>query len=391
MKLKIICLAFCIFHLASVYADVVTLDLAPWANMGFEDEVQGDFRGGWNDHGSNDARNFPIFRKSFLNVPFKIVNPGENRDKGIVVFDNPRLGSNGVKRIEFKVEPATKVAYVNLLHCGAWTFPNGGETVGDIVVTATDGRTATIPVRRDVDVKEWWVPWGGRPKFTDNVFPAVDIRTKEGVGYCYVSEFGLPADFGEVEKVEIVGAKNPAMYWMLVGVTLTDRSMRLDHPEPEHHFVVTENETWKPWRFPAKNGVVKGSVLDYAGNIGDDPSGAELVRSADGDYYAKDDPEKKPIRWVMKNPPIDPWENLPSIGGDRVREATERGEKVWPEFIGKPYVTNSFDYFTQWVDAQADFGYNMLFICDDGFYGMQHRKGPPGSWDIDEESIQLRD
>ncbi len=145
---------------------IVRLDLTDFTNMGFEDDSAGDERGGWNDHGDNNAKNFPIFQDVFAGVPFKIVNPAENGKTSIVVFKNHRK-RDGVEKITMNVKPAAAARAVNLLHCTAWGRTDSDNVpIGFLEVADDAGRTAKFDVKYETDVSEWW-SWG-KPKNLPN-------------------------------------------------------------------------------------------------------------------------------------------------------------------------------------------------------------------------------
>lgn len=368
-------------------ANVTKLDFSDQMNMSFTDESAGDQRGGWHDHGENDARNFPLYKEKFAGVPFKVQNPAVNNDRSICVFRNSRK-KDGCESVTVRVEPAVAAKYLYLLHDAAWGMLPKDATTGPVakaVVTDAAGRTATFDILLNRDVREWW--WWGKPKAEFNCFPAAQIPAQGGNGYAYVAEYPLPADFGKVAEVKVVGVEKPVAYYMLIAMTLADGQLRTDVPEKEPDpYVVRADRTWRVFPFPAKNGVVKGSIVDFASNVGDARRG-EVVLGVDGEYRYADDPERKPLRFMFSGGAIAPFWGNPSRNGGRVRPKTE-----WPQYHGKAWTENLHSNVQYWVDAYADLGYNMLFFHDDAAEGLMQVKGPkPGDIVMDESQRDLRD
>lgn len=72
-------------------ARIITIDLAPYVNMGFRDEKAHDKRGGWSDHGpDHDARMFPTGKRQFAGVPFKVIDPAANGGRSCLVLRGGR-------------------------------------------------------------------------------------------------------------------------------------------------------------------------------------------------------------------------------------------------------------------------------------------------------------
>ena len=368
-------------------ATVTKLEFSGQMNMSFTDESAGDQRGGWHDHGENDARNFPLYKEKFAGVPFKVQNPAENNDKSICVFRNSRK-KDGLEALSVKVAPAAAAKYLYLLHDAAWgMLPKDATTgpVAKIEVTDEAGKVAKFDVLLNRDVREWW--WWGKPKAEFNCYPAAQIPAQGGNGYAYVAEYKLPDGFGKVAEVKVLGERNPVAYYMLVAMTLADEQLRTDIPEKEPDpYVVKADGTWRVFSFPAKNGIVKGSILDYASNVGDQRRG-ELELGADGEFSFKDDAAKTPVRFMFTGGAIAPFWRNPSRNGGRVSPKSE-----WPQYHGKVWTENLHSNVQHWVDYYADFGYNMLFLCDDAAEGLMQVKGPnPGDIVMDEAQRDLRD
>ena len=64
------------------------IDLRPYANRSFVDNVAGDMTGGWSDQGpDNDMRNFDLYGDvEILGIPFSIIPQGENNGKSVLAI-----------------------------------------------------------------------------------------------------------------------------------------------------------------------------------------------------------------------------------------------------------------------------------------------------------------
>jgi beta-galactosidase len=128
-------------------------DLAGLANMGFRDETTGDRQGGWTDQGTNDLRNFPVGTQYFDGIPFKILNPADNKGKSCLVLRGKKRPYFPPEIIGIPINASPRWIY--FLHALAWDAPAGTE-VAKYRVNYVDGTTREIPVRMGVEAGSWW-------------------------------------------------------------------------------------------------------------------------------------------------------------------------------------------------------------------------------------------
>lgn len=249
----------------SVTAGDTLLAFDDVVNMGFADEVAGDRKGGWHDQGAGmDASKFPIRRKTFANVPFRIIDPKLNNGKSIVVFQCPRL-PEGPKSVTVSLPSPAKGKYLYLLHCSAWGQKEG-SSAGTIEITGVNGRTTSIPVIYKRDLTDWF---GAVP--VENAVIGTKILSQGGFGAAYVSRFDIPPAFGPVTKIEIRKTPGANVMWMLIGATLSDTKYAV--PDIKN-LTITENEVWKPLPRSIIPAVKAGTALDFSplfhnGSIGE--------------------------------------------------------------------------------------------------------------------------
>ena len=243
------------FRNLKIVAGPVLLPLEACANWGFSDSVAGDRKGGWHDQGSSqDGSSFPIRRKSFANVPFRVIDPKKNNGRAIVALRCPRL-PDAPERVAVKLAHPVRGKYLYLLHTSAWADPKG--TVSGFVELKGENGKKEIPVRYGKDLTDWWK---GNP--VENAAVGAVIVPKDGFGGAYVSRFAIPEEIGGVS--EIVFRKNPESktLWLLIAATISDERYSLPKPERQK---VTENDVWKALPQTVKPAAEAGSALDFAG------------------------------------------------------------------------------------------------------------------------------
>jgi len=130
------------------------LSLLKTANMGFEDKVAGDKKGGWTDQGpKNDLRLFPSGTKSYKSWPFTIIDPASNHGRSCVVFKS----KNSPFGIESITLPVNKTCNsIALLNTAAWA--KKGTIATTVKVNYANGKKETFPLVVGKQTGEWWNP-----------------------------------------------------------------------------------------------------------------------------------------------------------------------------------------------------------------------------------------
>ena len=98
------------------------VDLKPYANMGFADEVANDKTGGWSDQGpENDARTMPVGLQTFAGVPFEIIDPAKNQGKSCIVLQGDKMTKTEFLPKELKrIVVNRKAKKIYFLVSGTW-------------------------------------------------------------------------------------------------------------------------------------------------------------------------------------------------------------------------------------------------------------------------------
>ena len=218
------------FSLRKIRSEPVAISTV--ANMGFRDEIAGDGKGGWTDQGRNDMRMFlinhvgrnnyeedgqptpvPPFPEEnlFCGIPFYLTAPKKNDGKGVLSF-----GSVMAQKLMREVKGIPVEAEADLfhvLHASAWMTEKPGTPIAEYILHYADGSRATVPVRAQFDICDWWnfipgancqIAWAG--------------RNKQGAVNLYLSTFRNPHPDKRIRTVDIRAGLTAAQY-VVVGIT----------------------------------------------------------------------------------------------------------------------------------------------------------------------------
>lgn len=238
------------------------VDLRPYMNRGFADEVEGDGKGGWTDQGpKNDFRDFK-FRgvTKFLGIPFDIVDPALNNGNSVIAT----RGQNQMTlptRVEIPIGKTCGGIY--FLHASGFSWGN----VGSYTFVYEDGTEYKRLITDGMEIFNWW--GGGDSPFHRSVWNGSNPTTamynmKTGIGvFAWIN----PHPDRKIEKVVIETPGQGGMIF-LVAMTLTDKVPFLP-ALPGEPF---DFDTWFAWELP--DGKKRaGTALDFSGRILDPPAG----------------------------------------------------------------------------------------------------------------------
>ncbi len=137
---------------AAVAANLVTIDLKPYANRGFADEVAEDGKGGWTDQGTNDFRMMPLGRQTAAGIPFEIIDPAKNHGKSCLVLRGSARPDFPAAITGIKVD--AKFARLFFLHTCAW---GKGMEAGTYRIRYADGSHVDHVLEEGRNIGDWWV------------------------------------------------------------------------------------------------------------------------------------------------------------------------------------------------------------------------------------------
>ena len=213
------------------------VDLSAPANMAYMDIEAGDGVGGWTDQGRNDMRFFlinhsgkgngeengmdvpvPDFptKVEFDGIPFWLVDPQANGNKAILSFGSDKFGSN-LMREAGPIEVSGKAHKLWLLHALGWANGMSGEPVAEYIVRYADGSLTTFPVKRFVDIGDWFMP---SPYPNARVAWTGDNLVAGPVGI-YIMPWENPYPEKELASIEIKAGLTDSQY-VLVAITKGD-------------------------------------------------------------------------------------------------------------------------------------------------------------------------
>ncbi|MFA5257576.1 MAG: cellulase family glycosylhydrolase, partial [Opitutales bacterium] len=261
------------------------LDLAPAANMGFADEVEGDKKGGWTDQGpAKDLSGFKPGPFSFSDVSFKIVDPAANGGRSIIMLaggDRQYFPQSAT----VQAKNGANGKYLYLLHSSGW-MPPKGTTIGTMDVLFADGSTQRIEVKAGVDVNDWW-----NPLDLENGFVAWTKQVRDVSAGLYVSQFEIQGK--PIESVTFTSERKAV--WAVVAATVSNTKAELPAP---HELVTTAGADWRP--IAASLSVEPGSALDLSGML-DGPAGKYgFVEAREGHFRFENAPDKR-VRFYGTN------------------------------------------------------------------------------------------
>lgn len=275
------------FRKLKIEAVATLLDLRRAANMGFEDPVAGDGKGGWSDQGpDNDARNFKWRSPAtFGNVPFAIVDPAKNNGRSVLTMRAANFPA-GLEEAKIPAPAGTIGNHLYLLHTLCYNVPGA---VGSVEVTGSSGKRQTFEIQSGRDIGDWW-----NPKPLANAFPGALWPNNSGgrVGL-YVSHFELDPELKGIKSLRFLSANRPAI-WIIAAATVSEH--RYDPPSTER--VVTRADgRWQELARPARPGIVPGSALDLAFLSPENVPLDRIIVNGDGRFARESAPET-PVRFL---------------------------------------------------------------------------------------------
>jgi hypothetical protein len=202
------------------------VDISAACNRSLTDDKAGDGRGGWFDSGEADLRLLPTGEQVMGGVKFRIIPAQESPDRQCIVLYGRR--DPGLPKLAEVQLNGRKARTVYFLHASGY----GGEHLATYSIVYEDGQRHDVPVRTDVEVGDWYEPfgqpWGGgsatrldpkvcalgwegpTPKFASAglyVFPVVNPHPDRPINHIELSTPGT--EQGQVGIVAITLSDGP--------------------------------------------------------------------------------------------------------------------------------------------------------------------------------------
>ena len=188
-----------------------TLDMRKIANADFFGKTI-DGVMGWLNEGENDLREFPVGEQVFENIPFDVIDPGQNDRRACLGVSNQEGYS---AKSQLAVNKKGKSVY--LLH-----IANSNYYVGRVTLHYKDGTRFSDEIGAG-KILNWWYP--RTPEYRKQM-PSMKVAWRgsnpksDRIGVCV---YGLnnPYPDKEISDIQFTCAENGTK-WMILGVTLSD-------------------------------------------------------------------------------------------------------------------------------------------------------------------------
>ena len=253
------------------------VDLRPYVNRSFIDEVAGDGKGGWADQGENDFRTFTDRgAKEYLGIPFDIIEPNTNGGKSAIVLPGQGDTPDDCKNpVEINLNGAVAGGFY-FLH----TTAHAGDYVsGTYTINYTDGTSAYFDLLNSVHI---YNNWGKNENILCRIaWQGPSAATSQGIS---LGLFAMNNPHPE-KKIKSISASTSGYgpYLMIVGITLTDTAPALPAFSDDDIIHNPGTSTWNKYT-PADDEKIKGSILDMSGYL-DAPAGKHGRLSTNGDKF----------------------------------------------------------------------------------------------------------
>lgn len=131
------------------------VNLRPFVNMAFKDDLPADGKGGWSDQGNNDMRYFPTGRQRFQGVPFDVIVPEENDNKAVITPAFLSQEQQAKLAEGFPINRKAKRLFI--VHSSAWT--PAAANLATWEVTYEDGSKEQFIAASPLHLHDWWRPY----------------------------------------------------------------------------------------------------------------------------------------------------------------------------------------------------------------------------------------
>lgn len=255
------------------------VDLKPYANRAFADEVAGDRKGGWSDQGSiNDMREYNVFGSvNFLSIPFEIIAEGSNGNKSVLGL----RGQNDAgipNKVEIPIEKTAAGMYI--LHSAPYGSAN--KLCGRYSFEYTDGTSAYLDIVSSQHVNDFW---GSKDsEFAKCVWVGTNAYASQNGSKIHFTMLAVNNPHPDkVIKKLVLETEGTGAYLMIMGITLTSKG-------PYVPVDVSINPDDSEWKKAEKRdySASAGSIIDVSYLL-DAPAGKHGAVKAVGDSFEFED------------------------------------------------------------------------------------------------------
>lgn len=258
------------------------IDLKPYANRAFADDVAGDRKGGWSDQGSaNDMREYNLFGKlDFMGIPFEIIPEGANANKSVLGLRGQNdLGIPNIAEIPIGMNAAG----MYVLHSAP--YGSKDKLCGRYSFVYNDGTSAYLDIISSKHVNDFW---GNRDaEFAKCVWVGTNQYASQNHSKIHFTMLAVnnPHPEKKIEKL-VLETEGTGPYLMIMGITMTSNGPYT----PTELCINPADGDWKNAEQRDYN-ASKGTVLDVSYLL-DAPAGKHGAVKAVGDGFAFSDGAK---------------------------------------------------------------------------------------------------
>ena len=267
------------------------LNLRPLMNMGFRDDTPDDRKGGWTDQGpENDLHMMKSGRQVFVNVPFEVVDPAENKGKSVLALagaERPYFAEKALVPGEGR-----RFRWIYLLHADAW---GKKKEVGTLQVNYQDGGNSRFSIVDGRDVANWWAP-----KSVLNAAVAWKGQNRNAFLGLYISRFRVQDK--PIRSLELISSKQSV--WLILaisGVRAEDLPFPPVDAEAVEVPIVLDRRDWREYSLTVrKKQPVRDSALDFSFLL-DAPAGKYGFLKSEGENFVFEQRPGVPVRFNGAN------------------------------------------------------------------------------------------
>ena len=247
--------------LAPLHAAPVFIDLSQQANASWEDDgIADNGAGGWTDEGINDFYIYPPLETGEVtrnNHTFRLLDAKKNNDRSVVLLKGSERSQDKPSEVEIPANGAKgKFVYFLQNAAGRPRTQEKNALVAEYEVVYGDGTSVKIPVRDDLEIRQWYTPtWydnsgrGSWPFLTG--VNSYSRKWKKGVGL-WAFQWENPSPDKPISKIILrsMGGATPAIFAITVDshdahadqVALKTHYVRPPEPPAEYFLVKEEAE-----------------------------------------------------------------------------------------------------------------------------------------------------
>lgn len=264
------------------------VDLRAVVNLAWQDDREGDGKGGWTDQGANDMRNVKPGVRTLLGIPFDLIDAATNDGKAVLTLAGSKR-SAGTPSAEIAV--GAKAASLYFLHTSAWT--EAKATMATYTVRYEDGGTVEIPIRAGEEIADWWL-MGHKPLLGPaSARVALQVTNARFDNLClFAYGWANPHPEKTIGSVAVkIGTDQGVV--LLTAITLSDKPVGLPGPEdvPLAEYLKSDHDLLDETQWFAvevKRDPFQPTCIDQAPLLGGPAGKHGFLKTVDGRWVFED-------------------------------------------------------------------------------------------------------